>query len=179
MCEPATVIAAASAGISLVGSGLQAWGQHQDGQHQGWLLDKSAEFSDAAAADSVRRGDREVADIRLRTSQILGEQRVALGSSGVDAGVGSAADLQADTRMMSELDVETTRNNAAREAWGYQVQAWNQRQQATFARKGGGAAAAGTLLGGVGRAAGDAAGIYAGHMARNPPKAKPPPPRKG
>src|SRR3989304_3955374 len=48
---------------------------------------------------------------------------------------GAAADVQADAAFQGELDALTIRTNAAREAWGYQVQAEDLRTRATIARE--------------------------------------------
>jgi hypothetical protein len=60
----------------------------------------------------------------------------------------------ADTRMMSELDAQTIRNNAAREAWGLNQQSSQLVEQARQAERAGRLAAGATLLGGLGNAAG-------------------------
>ena len=46
-----------------------------------------------------------------------------------------AADVQADTAHQGELDALTLRTNAAREAWGYQVEAGDIRKRAQITRQ--------------------------------------------
>lgn len=56
-------------------------------------------------------------------TESVAENKVALAGAGVDIQSGTALDILADTRAQSTLDVETIRNNAAREAWGHKTQA--------------------------------------------------------
>lgn len=131
-----------------------------EGNYTGDLLDRNAGVSDLQAADVLQRG-REGELASRRGSRILhGDQRAALAASGVNIDSGSAADVQANDQALSELDALTIRNNARREAWGYQVQAADQRRQAGLARTAGKNAAqsmrrqsVGTLLAGAGELA--------------------------
>lgn len=59
---------------------------------------------------------------RMAGSSLAAQQNTAYANSGVDQSVGTAASVQAGTETLSELDAQVVRNNAAREAWGYQVQ---------------------------------------------------------
>jgi hypothetical protein len=66
--------------------------------------------------------------------------------------------VQADAAFLGELDALTVRTNAAREAWGYQVQAEDLRRHAQIARKEGAyAAQTGAVEGAAYREAGNAA----------------------
>ena len=56
--------------------------------------------------------------------------------------------MQADAAFLGELDAMTIRNNAAREAWGYKVQAADIRERARITRR------EGRLVGEATRAAG-------------------------
>lgn len=95
--------------------------------------EREAEFNEKVARqagqDAVRRGQAEAGQQRLRASRMLGQQKVALAASGVDASVGTPADVMADSARMAELDALTIENNAAREAWGIQHKADEIRRQ--------------------------------------------------
>jgi hypothetical protein len=71
---------------------------------------------------------------------LVGSQRASFAGQGVDVGSGSAADVQADAAYLGELDKRQILSNAQREAWGYRVDAENNRRNADIARKGGAAA---------------------------------------
>lgn len=82
----------------------------------------SAALASRQATDAIARGAQAESRFRTGTAGLMGAQRANASASGVDAGSGSAADVQGDTARLSELDALTIRNNAAREAWGYQTQ---------------------------------------------------------
>src|SRR5690606_2794216 len=85
--------------------------------------------------------------------------------NGIDVGTGSAAEIQASTDILKEIDSNTLMSNAVRTAWGYrtqglnaQTEAMNQRNQAFAARAMGSAispigGATTSLLGSVGSVA--------------------------
>lgn len=103
-----------------------------------------------AAADALARGRLEAGQVRTEASRLISRQRVALAAAGVDPGVGTALDVMADTRLMSELDALTVTNNAAREAWGYEMEAQGIRRQAEFERQAALGRVANTFLTGLG-----------------------------
>lgn len=140
MCEAMTIALATGA---IVGSGLRAAGTIVEGQERGRALELSAAMSEMAAADVLQRGAQQEQRLRMATERQIGQQRVGAAVSGVEGTVGTAADIMADTRLISELDAETIRNNAARAAWGYRVEAEQQRRAAGTARASG-------IIGGVG-----------------------------
>jgi len=57
-----------------------------------------------------------------------------MAANGIDIGQGSAAELQASTDIMKEIDANTLTANAIRHAFGYQTQATNARTQGVNAR---------------------------------------------
>jgi hypothetical protein len=163
--------------VAAVSTGMQATAQHKAGQQaeaagaaqqdvansQADLLDYNAHNSDLQAADAVERGEETASRLALQVKSTIGRQRTGLAANNVDVGYGSAVDVQADAAYLGSLDESTARLNASRAAWGYSVQAEDQRRGAAIARKGGVNAAAagqaaasasnwqvaGTLLGGT------------------------------
>lgn len=135
--------------IAGVGAGISAYGQWKAGKQakkagqaaqaasndQAELLDYNAHVADLQAQDAVDRGTQEESRFRQGVKLMVGSQRTGIAASGVDVGYGSAVDVQADAAYLGELDALTLRTNAAREAWGYKVQAFNTRRQAMITRK--------------------------------------------
>jgi len=109
--------------------------QKQAAESQAGLLDYNANVADLQAKDATARGVEEENKLRTRIRSTIGAQRTQFAAAGVDAGYGSAADTQADAAMLGELDALTVRTNAAREAWGYKVQAVDLRRKAEITRK--------------------------------------------
>lgn len=124
---------------------------------QGKYLDKvskiNAGISNRAAVDAEKRGSLDADTQRQYTQQIIGSQRSGYAGNGIDVNSGTAGIVQNDTAAMGELDALTIINNAAREAYGYRVQAMDQRQQGKLAKYQGKMAAIGSILGGMEQAA--------------------------
>ena len=107
-----------------------------EGNFQAGVLGLNADLADRAAEDSILRGKEAANKSRAATRQLAGAQRATLAAQGIDINTGSAADLQLETQDLGELDVLTISNNAQREAYGYKVESWNDRQQAKLALMG-------------------------------------------
>lgn len=126
-----------------------------DSAIQGGLADKrqadrNTAISNAAAADALQRGGQEAGATRQAGSQVAAQQRVAYANSGVDANVGTAANVQAGTKALAELDAQVVENNAAREAWGYKQHGLDYQTQAGLSASRRAREAAGTILGAAG-----------------------------
>ncbi len=125
------------------------------------LENYNASVAELQAEDAIARGHDEEGRFRAGVRGLIGSQRAGFAGQNVDVGVGSAVDVQADAAFLGELDALTIRNNAAREALGYHVEAENATrrgqialkqgqygQQAGYAQASGAKwAAAGTILG--------------------------------
>ncbi len=99
------------------------------------LADYNASVADAQAQDAESRGEIAASNFRRSVKGMIGAQRAGIAAGNIDVGFGSAVDVQADAARLGEMDVATIRTNAAREAWGYQVQATDLRASADIARK--------------------------------------------
>jgi len=97
----------------------------------------NAGVADAQAVDAVDRGEEDAARLREQVRGLVGAQRSGFAGQGVVVDTGSAADVQADTKTLGEADVRTIRHNAQRQAWGFRVEAENDRRNAAIARQGG------------------------------------------
>lgn len=122
-------------GLSGLGTGFaQAGAARAEGEYKARMLLLGSKFSEFQASDALRRGELTVAEYDRKLAQLKGSQRVALAAQGVQLGEGSAAEIEADTARQAARDVVTLKSNAWREAWGYRVQAQDQRGQAEFTR---------------------------------------------
>lgn len=119
-------------GARQAASEAEARGNFEAGQ-----LRTNASLAEAQAADAVSRGGQEAERVDAQTRTLTGAQRTAFAGQGVDVSRGSAADVQANDRQLGALDAITIRNNAARAAWGFNVQASSFRSQADFAQRAG------------------------------------------
>jgi hypothetical protein len=149
MCEPVTIAVIAGAAVA-----ASSYAQYQKGEAEAKAAQMQANSERAASADSLQRGAAAAGRARTEGSQLVGENKVALAAAGVDVQEGSAAAGLADTRSQSELDVGTIRTNAAREAWGHDVQAGQLDYAAKNARYQGRLGAAATFIGGAAQVGG-------------------------
>lgn len=138
--------------------------QKRQGDFAARAADTNAGLADQQASDAIARGEQDVARSRLGTRQLIGSQRAAIAGNGVDVGSGTSVDLQSDAAGMGALDALTLRNNAAREAFGYKVDAMNSRNDATMTRDATSSAVRSTLLTGAANMYGIAkgGGMFAG-----------------
>jgi len=127
-------LTAAQAINGFVSQRKAATGLEREAAYQGSLLEQNASVAEAQAADAIARGAQDTYQHRAGVRRLIGAQRAAIGASGVDLGTGSALDVQMDAARLGELDELTIRNNAAREAWGFKVEAANYRNQAILGK---------------------------------------------
>lgn len=123
---------AAAAAVATVATGfISAKGQRDEGKYQKAIMDQNARIAEMQADDAIERGRSDEFAMRLNVRQVIGAQRASIGAQGIDVNdiEGSAGHVQLSTRAQGELDALTIRNNAAREAWGYKVQAQDYTQQ--------------------------------------------------
>lgn len=152
MCEPATI-----ATVALVAGGtMQAYSQYQQGKYQQAMGDYNAKVAEIQAQDALARGGIEEDRQRARTRMIMGAQRAAMGSSGAEVDTGSFGNVLEQTATMGEQDAMTIRQNAMRQAWGYESQADVDRFQGAAAKSTGTMNAMGSLL----TTGGQAYGMY-------------------
>lgn len=85
---------------------------------------QNVEIARLMGRDALQRGLLDEWSFRRDASQVQGQQRARLGSGGVDVNSGSAAYLQEEMIVATDLDALAIRQNAGREAYGYEVEAY-------------------------------------------------------
>jgi len=125
-----TGLGAAAPALQLAGAGLGAVSAYNNSRSaksaynaQAQVARNNAIIAGWQADDALARGDRQAAEVRSKTRQIKGRQRAAMAANGVDLGTGSALEILTDTDYFGEIDANTTRDNAAKEAWAIRNQA--------------------------------------------------------
>jgi hypothetical protein len=125
---------AVNTGAQFLSSRRAASGLERQANYEADVLGLNANQADAQRKDALTRGQQAEHQSRNDTRALIGAQRAALGASGVDISTGSAVDVQADAAGIGELEALTIRNNARREAYGYEVDALNLRTRAAMTR---------------------------------------------
>ena len=121
---------AAGAAMGTVGSYYSAQNTKSNLQMQANLADTNAQIAELGAQSALAQGAKEEQRSRLQTTALKKSQRVAMAANGVDLGQGSAAEILTSTDLMGDIDANTIKANAVRNAWGYRTQATNYQNQA-------------------------------------------------
>lgn len=160
MCSPALIPVAIGAGTGL----MQGLGKKAEANAQADQLRQNALFLRQSAADAEARGRSESDWARVETQQLIGTQRAAQAASGGEVNTDTNALIQQDTAQLGELDALTISNNAAREAYGYNVEAQSNLQNAKRIKKAGKNAVLTSVIGGaLGGVGGDTfSGLFGG-----------------
>lgn len=155
MCDPGAMQAPqmAQAGFysSVIGATTSAVGAVTNAISSRRTAEMNAQIADMQAKDAIARGQSAEFNSRLKTSQLKGAQVASMAAHGVALDSGSPLDVLTSTDVMGEQDALTIRNNAVKEAWGYDVQAANFRAKADSSNPW--AAGIGSLLGSAGTVA--------------------------
>ena len=153
MCEPVTIGTATitatqmiMAGMAVAAGGVAAYGAHQSGKFQQQVAKNNAKTAEIARDNEMRQGAIEDQQQRWKIRALMGKQSAGIGANNVVSSSGSALDILGETAMFGEVDLKTIRNNAARRAWGYDVEKQNSLSEGKLAKYGGNMTAAGTLL---------------------------------
>lgn len=162
MCSPALIPVAIGAGAGL----MQGLGKKAEANAQADQLRQNAMFLRQSADDAIARGRSESDWARVETQQLIGTQRTAQAASGGEVNTGTNALMQQDTAQLGELDALTISNNAAREAYGYNVEAQSNLQNAKRIKKAGKNAVLTSVIGGaLGGVSGDTfSGLFGGGL---------------
>lgn len=145
MCSPALIPVAIGAGTGL----MQGLAGKSQADQQAKALRQNAFYLNQSAQDATARGIIESDQSRVQTQQAIGTQRAAMASNGGVVDQDSNAIIQQDTAQIGELDALTISNNAAREAYGFQVQAQDNLRTAKNVQKQGKKGVLTSMLGGA------------------------------
>lgn len=137
MCNPALIIT----GVQMA---FSAYGAHKDAQAEKQALKyeeqqqrnnaKVAEnnrlLAEQQAADTKRRGDVEAQNHLKQVAALKSTQQSKMAANGLSLNEGSPLSLLEDTDFQGGYDANTIRSNAARDAWGQQIQGMTYQSQA-------------------------------------------------
>lgn len=143
MADPVT-LAALSMGMSAGGSIFSAFGASSKGKAQKQMYDYQAGMAEYRKKIALQNRDyalqvgedtAERFGIKARANE--GTIRAGAGASGIDVGTGSKVNVITSQKQVTAMDMATIRNNAARRAYGYIVEAETEGQQAGLYRAAG------------------------------------------
>lgn len=162
MASPAVIggvgIAAAVGGSLLSASGekQKAAATSQMYTYQAGIADLNRRIALNNRDYAIYSGGEEAKRFGMKSAQVAGSIKAKQGASGVDVNAGSSVDVQKSQKQVSDLDMATIRNNAARKAYGYQLESETAKMQtemytsaASNSLAAGNIAAAGSLISGA------------------------------
>lgn len=124
------LIAALMVGKSLVEHGLEIDAQRKqariyqkEGDMEAAIFGKNADIAKEQAKDAIARGNDAELRQRFKMRTLAGTQQASFSGQGVTTGVGSAGQVATSDFQLGEMDALNIRENAAREALGFQRQA--------------------------------------------------------
>lgn len=133
------LVAYSALGLMAVGGAVGTYGAIQAGDaakgsanYNAKVAQRNSAVSQENATIASQSGEAQAGIQGQKTKATVGAITANQGASGVDIGSGSATDVRSSARELGELDALTIRSNAAREAYGYQVQGKNQEAQGTL-----------------------------------------------
>lgn len=130
-----SLIQSVAGGIgSTLGSYFQADSQRSSLNFQAQMSDINAQIANVGAENEIWKGQQEIATQTLQAGQLKSAQRASMAANGIDLGYGTAAEVQASTDIVKNIDMTTIQSNAIRAAFGYKIQALNDNTRAAMAR---------------------------------------------
>jgi len=119
---------------SMVGSYFAAESQRSALRFQADMQEINSRISESAAQSALNQGQRQIGQLTLQAGQLKSRQRAAMAANGIDLGEGNAAEVQASTDIMKEIDVNQINLNATLAANGLRTQSVNQSNAAILGR---------------------------------------------
>lgn len=115
------------AGAQLIGGYQQGDAIKGSAEVQKSINDMNAQFQELDAFDAQKAGYSKAARYQSVVDSTIGKQRTALASEHVDVGYGTAADVQAESKLTGMLNVLEIQRQGREAAHGFQMQAINTR----------------------------------------------------
>jgi len=103
--------------------------QAQMAEYNAKVAEQNSKLAESQASAEARQGYENMQSMRLKGAKAIGAQRAAAGGSGAVVDIGSNLDLTIDTAQLSEIDAINEYNKGIDQAYNYQIQAVNFRNQ--------------------------------------------------
>lgn len=161
--DPITIMAGASLATTAIGAGVSAYGAYQGGQAQKQMYDYKAavaqvnqQIAKQNADYALHAGEVEAQQAGMKLRSEIGQIRAGQGASGLDIASGSAPLVRDSATRVGQENIAIIRSNAAKRAYGYEVEAMEHGAESTLdtvaganAKTAGTISAIGSLLGGA------------------------------
>lgn len=122
MCEPTTILLAAGAVAGAYGAYQSSAAAQAQSNFAARQAEYNAQISEYQRQHALAQGGAEAIKAQREAQRLRGAQVARLAGNGLDISSGSALALIDDTDFFGQRDAYMIRNNAARAAWGHQVE---------------------------------------------------------
>src|SRR5262245_10885336 len=136
MADPVT-IGIAGLGMTAMGSAVGAYGEWFGGESKGAMYDYQAgvalmnkQIAEQNAKYALYAGEVQAQQAGMKARYQIGEAKATQAASGLDVGSGSAAAVREGMYKIAQQDIGIIRTNAAKQAYGYQVEAASKQAEA-------------------------------------------------
>jgi len=136
MCLAATpvVMAQISTAATIAATAYSVYSAQKMASFQKDMANRNARIAEMQAADAIQRGEAEADQYGQQVDQLISQQKAALAANGILIDqADTSGKVLLDTREVGERDMLQIRNNAARQAWGFRVNAQDSRLQGQVA----------------------------------------------
>lgn len=120
-----TAMQGAGAITATVGQYNKSTGEKNAYNYQSQVAKNNAVIAEYQAQDAMHRGATTQNNLQLRTAQLRGSQEALMASRGLSLSEGSPLNILTDTDFMGQRDVNTARDNTAKEVYQHRVQEGN------------------------------------------------------
>lgn len=122
MCEPTTILMAAAAVAGAYGSYQSSAAAQAQSNFAAQQAEYNSQIAEHQRVSALEKGGAEAIKAQREAHRLRGAQVARLAGNGLDISSGSALALLDDTDFFGQQDAYQIRNNAARAAWGHQVE---------------------------------------------------------
>jgi hypothetical protein len=134
--------------VSTIGQGVA---QNKYANAQADVAEQNAQLAQNRISDVEYQKQQQIGKINRDKQQTIGSQRAAMAANGIDSSYGSGLSALTDTAYTAQEDKNETEYNAAKQEYGYQLEANNYRNQANSYRAAGKNALWGGVIGAAGQ----------------------------
>lgn len=118
-------LAVAAAGTQALGAISAGNSEAAAANYQAQVSANNAAIASQNASYALKSGNFNESVQRMKTDAFASSQKARQAANGLNVNTGTPVDVRQGTQTLGELDALTIRNNAAREAYGYQTQGSN------------------------------------------------------
>lgn len=122
MADPITLAVAGTA-VSAGGALFKGFASSQMYGYQAQIAQMNAQIAKQNAAYETALGEVQAQQQGMKTKAVISETKAAQGASGLDLTTGTAVEVRASEAELGAEDTAMVRSNAARRAYGYEVEA--------------------------------------------------------